>query len=223
MQAAQQLSRKKYDLEEKSWVEKCYKNMRMRLAKEEDLLRAESERRSASVGELMKERKALEDQYYKLWQANKKLEGDFHRAKEISKEQTDEKNEFIELLNMEMVEKDMLNDLKVAKQQREISINELAPSVIEKEELQKFLHILFTHKLLSQILKNKSQKLIDQFSNVQNAFLFIRSNTNITEMSKVLERMENQDLEYESLLKRVSLLEKELLGMDSQMKAAIEK
>lgn len=30
------------------------------------------------------------------------------------------------------------------------------PSVIEKEELGKYMEILFTHKLLSQIIKNKS-------------------------------------------------------------------
>ena len=116
-----------------------------------------------------------------------------------------------------MAEKDLLNDMKIAKNQREKNINDLAVSVIEKEELQKYLQILFTHKIVSQILKNKSQKLIEEFSLVQNAFLHIRSNTNITDMSKVLERMESQDKEYESLLKKVNLLEQELLGMDGKM------
>lgn len=87
----------------------------------------------------------------------------------------------------------MLNDLKIVKNERENHINNLAPSVIEKEELQKYLQILFTHKLLGQIIKNKSQKLIEQYSTVQNAFMHIRSNTNISETNKVLERMESQD------------------------------
>lgn len=59
-----------------------------------------------------------------------------------------------------MAEKDLLNEMKVAKIQREKNINELAVSVIEKEELQKYMQILFTHKIVSQIVKNKSQKLI---------------------------------------------------------------
>ena len=88
-----------------------------------------------------------------------------------------------------MAEKDMLNDLKIAKNQREANINDLAPSVIEREEVQKYMQIMFTHKLVSQIIKNKSEKLIEQYSTVQNAFLHIRSNTNITEMNKILTRM----------------------------------
>ena len=54
----------------------------------------------------------------------------------------------------------MLNDLKIAKNDREGYINDLAPSVIEKEELQKYLQILFTHRVLGQIVKYKSQKLM---------------------------------------------------------------
>lgn len=67
------------------------------------------------------------------------------------------------------------------------------PSVIEKEELQKYMEILFTHKVLGQIIKTKSQRLMDKYSNVQNAYMHIKSNTNIAEMGKILSRMESQD------------------------------
>lgn len=87
----------------------------------------------------------------------------------------------------------MINDLKIEKVNREGEIKDLMPSVIEKEELQKYMHILFTNKLLGQIIKKKSEKLMDKYSNVQNAYLHIKSNTNIVELSKILARMESQD------------------------------
>lgn len=51
------------------------------------------------------------------------------------------------------------------------------------------MQILFTHKLLGQIIKKKSEKLMDKYSSVQNAYLHIKSNTNIVELSKILVRM----------------------------------
>ena len=88
-----------------------------------------------------------------------------------------------------MAEKDMINDLKIEKVNREDEIKDLMPSVIQKEELQKYMHILFTNKVLGQIIKKKSEKLIEKYRVVQNAYLHIKSNTNIVELSKVLSRM----------------------------------
>lgn len=34
---------------------------------------------------------------------------------------------------------------------------------------------------------------MDKYSNVQNAYMHIKSNTNIAEMGKILSRMESQD------------------------------
>lgn len=88
-----------------------------------------------------------------------------------------------------MAEKDMLNDLKIEKVNREGEIKDLMPSVIEKEELQKYMQIFYTHRVLDRIIKTKSEKLIGKYSKVQNAYMNIKSNTNIVELSKVLSRM----------------------------------
>ncbi len=78
-----------------------------------------------------------------------------------------------------MAEKDMLNDLKIEKNEKQLQINGLATSVIQREELQKLMEIMFTHKLLSQIIKVKSQNLMKQYEKVQQAYMHIKSNTNI--------------------------------------------
>ena len=38
---------------------------------------------------------------------------------------------------------------------------------------------MFTHKLVSQIIKVKSQNLMKQYEKVQHAYMHIKSNTNI--------------------------------------------
>jgi hypothetical protein len=65
------------------------------------------------------------------------------------------------------------------------------------------MKILFTHKLFHQIIKCKSINMMEKHKNIQNSYMYIKSNTNINEMSKILSRMETQDQEYENLLEKV--------------------
>lgn len=73
----------------------------------------------------------------------------------------------------------MLNDLKIEKNLRDEEINNISPSVIEREELGKFQEILFTHRILDQIVKVKNQNLLKKYEKVQKAYMHIKSNTNI--------------------------------------------
>lgn len=52
--------------------------------------------------------------------------------------------------------------------------------------------------------------------------MYIKSNTNIVEMDKILDRMEHQDDQYQKLLKKVAVLEQELLSTGKQMDKAVE-
>ena len=79
-----------------------------------------------------------------------------------------------------MAQKDLLEDIKQEKKYRDYEINDIAQSLIEKEELQKYKQIMFTHKLVSQIVKTKNQKLMAEYEGVQKGYLHIKSNTNIT-------------------------------------------
>lgn len=66
--------------------------MKFRLDHDVDFLRARHDQRQNAVNELRNEKKILEAQYLDLCQFQRKLEYNFQRAKEISKEQTDDKN-----------------------------------------------------------------------------------------------------------------------------------
>lgn len=46
-----------------------------------------------------------------------------------------------------------------------------------------------------------------EYEKVHDAYMHIKSNTNIFELDKIVKRMETQDEEYEKLLKKVSNLE----------------
>jgi hypothetical protein len=61
---------------------------------------------------LKKELKDLEAKYYELSQFSKELLGMVGNARKISREQVSQKNEFIDLLNDEMEEKECLDQLK---------------------------------------------------------------------------------------------------------------
>lgn len=58
---------------------------------------------------------------------------------------------------------------------------------------------------------------MEKYRIVQNAYLHIKSNTNIVELGKILARMERQDEEYEGLLKKVGALEGELTSIETGM------
>ncbi len=75
----------------------------------------------------------------------------------------------------------MLNMMRVEKQKKQSEINQLSGWVIEKEELSKYLSILYTHRILSQIIRVKNSNLLKKYSDVQSAYLHIKSNTNIVE------------------------------------------
>lgn len=53
--------------------------------------------------------------------------------------------------------------------------------------------------------------------------MHIKSNTNIVDMAKILERMETQDHEYENLLRKVDSLERELEMLNKDMDVTIQK
>lgn len=92
MDSEHKLKQKRDDAEDKAWVEKCYNSMNYKLGKDQDYLRAREAERHSTVDQLKKERALLESEYYNLCQFNKKLEYNLGKAKEISREQTDEKN-----------------------------------------------------------------------------------------------------------------------------------
>ena len=85
------------------------------------------------------------------------------------------------------------------------------------------MQILFTHRVLSKIVKINSQKLMKKYEKVHDAYMHIKSNTNIFELDRILKRMETQDEEYEKLLKKVSNLEEEILRMEKKMGQQVEK
>lgn len=51
--------------------------------------------------------------------------------------------------------------------------------MIEREELEKYKEIMFTHRLVSQIVKVRSQNLMKEYEKVQKGYMHIKSNTNI--------------------------------------------
>ena len=66
---------------------------------------------------------------------------------------------------------------------------------------------MFTHRILGQIIKTKSNRLIEKYSDLQRAYMHIKSNTNVVDLDRILGRMEQQDQAYEDALKRVNYLE----------------
>lgn len=78
-------------------------------------------------------RRLLENKYYELKQLNKELRGYRGKAEKIARDQTSDKNEFIALLERDMSERDLMGELKADKHRREGEINEIAPSLIERE------------------------------------------------------------------------------------------
>lgn len=90
---------------------------------------------------------------------------------------------------MEMAERELLGQLKADKYKKEGQINEIASSLIEKEELAKILEVLFAHRILSQIIKTKSNNLLKKYEHINKAYNHIKFNSNIGETDKILKRM----------------------------------
>ena len=111
----------------------------------------------------------------------------------------------------------MLGELKAEKHKREGQINEIAPSLIEKEELQRILEILYAHRILFQIIRTKSNSLLVNFEQVSKAYNHITSNSNILQPERILKRMEEHDTLYDAALKRVTALEDKLAEMEKKL------
>ena len=82
---------------------------------------------------------------------------------------------------------------------------------------------MHTHRLLNEIIKKKSNNLIEKYSDVQRAYLHIRSNTNINDMNKILQKMEQQDEMYDAALKKVNNMQRELTNLEKEMGTATKR
>lgn len=51
------------------------------------------------------------------------------------------------------------------------------------------MNILYTHRILSQIIRTKNTNLMKKYEEVQSAYMHIKSNTNIIEFEKILKKM----------------------------------
>ena len=51
--------------------------------------------------------------------------------------------------------------------------------------------------------------------------MYIKSNTNVVDLDKIISRMEQQDHAYEGALKRINSLEEELKRLNSDMNDAV--
>jgi predicted nuclease with TOPRIM domain len=89
--------------------------------------------------------------------------------------------------------------------------------LIEKEELERILEVLYSHRILSQIIRTKSTNLLKKYEDVNRAYNHIKSNSNIIEPDKILKRMEEHDTLYDDALKRVSALEGELNSIEKNL------
>ena len=87
--------------------------MKQRLIKEEDLHRARHNSKAVEYQSMKDEFRVLDKKYSELCQLNRELAAACNEARNISREQADQKNEFVDLLNEEMEEKDILNDIKI--------------------------------------------------------------------------------------------------------------
>jgi len=79
--------------------------------------------------------------------------------------------------------------------------------------MNKYLQILYTHKVLGQIIAVKNKNLMEKYSEVQTAYMNIKSNTNIVEFDKIIKKMEDQDSIYDITVKKVNDLEADLNKM----------
>lgn len=83
-------------------------------------------------------------------------------------------------------------------------IKQLATSEQEKEQIARYSELYTVHKVLAAVIDNKSLKLMRDNKVEHEAFRHIRQHTNLLDIDKVLERMENHDKIYEGLLESIS-------------------
>ncbi len=70
----------------------------------------------------------------------------------------------------------------------------------------RILEVLYAHRVLSQIVRSKSNQLMRRYEEVTGAYNFIKSNANINDPDRILKRMEEHDKLYDDALKRVTAL-----------------
>jgi hypothetical protein len=66
------------------------------------------------------------------------------------------------------------------------------------------------HKLLAAVVDSKGLRLMNNHRLEQETFRYIKQNTNLSDINRMLERMESQDTIYHNLLTEITELENEL-------------
>ena len=116
-----------------------------------------------------------------------------------------------------------MGELKAEKHRKEGQINDIASSLIEREQLVRILEVLYAHRVLSQIVRAKSNQLMRRYEEVTSAYNFIKSIANINFPDRILKRMEEHDKLYDDALKRVNALEANLAGLEDTLQRCTEK
>lgn len=135
----QQLLNKREKREEIFWEDKVLDHLKQRGYKDEVQLRGRYEALQREHDVESQNRVLLEKKYHELKKINQELAKVRNEAFKISRYQAQEKSEFISIMEADMSERELLGELKADKHKREGQINEIAPSLIEKEELQRIL------------------------------------------------------------------------------------
>ena len=86
----------------------------------------------------------------------------------------------------------------------------------------RILEVLYAHRVLSQIVRAKSNQLMRRYEEVTGAYNFIKSNANINDPDRILKRMEEHDKLYDDALKRVNALEAHLAGLEDTLQRCTE-
>lgn len=194
-----------------------FANMKSNRYKDEVFLKGRYEGLQRQYDFESENHRVLEKKYHELKQLNRELKNYSTHARTIARDQATEQREYIELRDADMTERKLLGQLKESKLKREGEINEIASSLIEREELLRILEVLYSHRVLSQIIKVKSNNLIQRYQTVNRAYNYIKSNSNILEPDKILKRMEEHDKLYDDALKRVNSLEAQLSNLENSL------
>lgn len=78
-------------------------------------------------------------------------------------------------------------------------------AVVEKDNTEKqWKKVYFTHRLVAEILSNKIETEMQKFQLVENAFLQIKTQTEITQGKQIVTRFFNKDKIYGQLLGKIA-------------------
>lgn len=107
----------------------------------------------------------------------------------------------------EVSEKRNIDRIIVERDKKMEEIKQLATSEQEQEQLDRYNQLHIVHRLLAAVVDSKGLRLIKKHREEQETFRFIKQNTNLSDINRMLERMESQDQIYENLLNEISSLE----------------